>query len=65
MAKLKEQTTREEFQISLQNRFSALTILDNADQDINSIWEKQRQPLLKNAKRLLAMYNTSGKMDVR
>jgi len=65
VAKLKEQTTREEFQISLQNRFSALTILDNADQDINSIWEKQRQPLLKNAKRLLAMYNTSGKMDVR
>jgi exonuclease III len=29
-----------EFQISLQNRFSALPILDNVDQNINSIWEK-------------------------
>jgi hypothetical protein len=37
VAKLKEQPTRQEFQISLQNRFSALPILDNVDQDISSL----------------------------
>jgi exonuclease III len=50
VAKLKEQTTREEFQISLHNRFSALTILDNADHDINSIWEKTKTAIIETCK---------------
>ena len=50
VAKFKEQTTREEYQISLHNRFSALTILDNADQDINSIWEKTKTAIIETYK---------------
>ena len=50
MAKLKEQTTREEFQISLHNRFSALPLLDNVDQDINSIWGKTKTAIIETCK---------------
>ena len=50
MAKLKEQPTRQEFQISLQNRFSALPILDNVDQDISSIWGKTKTVIIETYK---------------
>jgi hypothetical protein len=32
------------------NRFSALPILDNADQDINSIWEKTKTAIIETCK---------------
>ena len=50
VAKLKEQTTREEFHVSLHSKFSALTILDNADQDTNSIWEKTKTAIIETCK---------------
>ena len=50
MPKLKEQPTRQEFQISLQNRFSALPILDNVDQDISSIWGKTKTAIIETYK---------------
>ena len=50
VAKRKEQTTREEFQISLHKKLSALTILNNADQDINSIWGKKQTVIIETGK---------------
>jgi hypothetical protein len=47
---LEQATSRQEFQISLQNRFSVLPILDNVDQDINSIWEKTKTAIIETYK---------------
>ncbi|CAG2247382.1 unnamed protein product [Mytilus edulis] len=53
VGKLKIPNIREEFQISLQNRFSAISDLDIEENDINNTWEQTKNVILETCEETL------------